>query len=620
MELDIRTMYILITFMSGMMSISLFYTIAGGFRTGEAIIPVILLLHAAASILIGLRNAIPTFFSIHLPVVAYSTAFSLSYIAICDFFFRKRDWRLAVVPVAFTMLMTPFVEDLRSRIILVGFIYGLQHVIIISLLVGIRKGHRSRALDLIFLCNIIAGLSFFSRMALALAFPESFQTVFSSSVMQSVTMTALFASLFFFMLGFLLLILERKSEQVRIANRDLDERNRALEEGEGKLRVALEAAEAANRAKSEFLTSMSHEIRTPMNSILGFAGLLRARINDTRQRDFLDAIESSGKTLLGLINDILDLSKIEAGRLTLQMKPVNCADIAGEIRKIFLSKTGEKNLYFEIDIEPAFPKLVMLDGVRLRQILFNVIGNAVKFTENGGVNVAFSAVTRAADRRADITITVSDTGIGIEESELDAVFESFRQQKGHDQARYGGTGLGLAITRRLVELMGGAISVRSEAGKGSSFSIHLPGIETVAAPDTRPLPVIDTVCARKIRKATVLVVDDIDLNRMLLRECLERNNLTVIEAADGAMAVESAVINHPDLILMDMKMPVMDGYEASRRIKFDGGFRSIPIIGVSASAFMEDEEKAKQAGCDGFIRKPIVEKELLEEICRFLAD
>ncbi len=618
MKADIKTIYFLITMISALMSFSLLYVLAGKFRKGEGILTVILMLHAVGGLLIGARGTIPDFLSLHAAVTAYAAAFSLSYVALCLFFDRRINWLIVLAPVAFIMAASPFINDLRIRIIYTGIQFGLQHVFVIGTVVLIRSNYRSRALNLIFLCNIIACLTFFSRALLALVVRESFENALSSTALQSATMVALFASLFFYMLGFLLLSLEWEGRQARNANRELDERNRSLLESEGKLREALGIAETANRAKSEFLANLSHEIRTPMNSILGFSELLGLRITDSRQRKFLEAISSSGKTLLGIINDLLDLSIIEAGHLTLRPSPVDLADIALDIRQTFSPIIMDKKLAFEIRMDPSLPGPLILDGVRFRQILLNLVGNAVKFTERGSISLLFSCSRCGRDGSTDIVVSVADTGMGVDESELEAIFDSFRQQKGQDHARYGGTGMGLSITRRLVESMGGTVSLESEAGKGSVFTVLLPGVAVDPGGTEARCKNAALVDAPVLRKATVLVVDDVKDNRMLMRAFLEEQGLDVIEAADGALAIHEAITARPDLILMDLKMPVMNGYEATRLIKVNEGLRSIPIIAITASAFMDSETEAFEAGFDGFIGKPFMRQNLLEELRRFL--
>ncbi|HNW29156.1 MAG TPA: response regulator [Spirochaetota bacterium] len=620
MVLDIKTIYILITILTGLMSISLLYTFAGSFRKGEGILAVILVLQMTASLLIGARGKIPDFLSYHGSVLSYATAFMLDNVVLCRFFKLKINWVLILIPIPAVAVTSIMINDMNARIIVFGAIFCLQHILVALVLARIRTLHRFRSLNLIYLCIIIAMVTFLSRAVLAAVFPESFIQIFNASSMQTATMIALFASVFFFMLGFILLHLEWESGKVIDANRKLDERNRSLQESEYKLRLTLVAAEAANRAKSEFLANMSHEIRTPMNSILGFTELLRLRISDQRQREFLEAIDTSGKALLGLINDILDLSKIEAGRLQVKPQPVDLADIAQEIRRIFSAKIEEKKLSLDIRCDPGLPSRLMLDGIRIRQVLFNLVGNAVKFTSSGGIALFLSSTRAPGSDKTDIILSVSDTGMGIKDSDKEAVFDSFSQQKGQDHAIYGGTGLGLAITKRLVELMGGNISMESEAGKGSIFTIMIPDVQIISA-GQEPIRVGTTTnmsIPGQLRKATVLVVDDIELNRKLLRAYLDHHNLDVLEAADGAQAITVALERRPDLILMDLKMPVMDGLEATRRIKVDEGLRSIPIIAVTASAFVENEEQARKAGCDGFIRKPFQDAELMVELCRFL--
>ncbi len=480
MRLDIKTIYILITFMTSLMGVSLLYTLWGVLRRGKGLLAVIPLLHAAASILIAARGLIPDLFSMHLAVTAYSAAFSLSYVVVCRFFGRGISRVIVLAPIATVAAVSPFVDDSPERVIFVGLIYGLQHLFVIHAIMRIGVSRRRRALNLILLCNVIAGVTFFTRALLAFLEPGSFDTTFNSGIMQSATMLALFSSLFFYILGFLLLHLERESEEVLTANRELDRTNRSLKESEEMLRGALEEAESANRTKSEFLANMTHDIRTPMNSILGFTELLRARIEEPRQREFLDAIESSGKTLLGLINDILDLSAIEAGRLEFRPGHVDLADISRDIVRQFASSIAEKKLSISMHADPSLPRAVELDEIRIRQVLTNLVGNAIKFTEEGSISLHISSSLRPGGDTTDIVLSVADTGIGIPESERESIFDSFSQMKGQDHARYGGSGLGLSIARRLVEMMGGIISLESEVGKGSVFTVLIPEVPVIS--------------------------------------------------------------------------------------------------------------------------------------------
>lgn len=385
------------------------------------------------------------------------------------------------------------------------------------------------------------------------------------------------------------------------------------------LHKALESAEVANKAKSEFLANMSHEIRTPMNAILGFTDLLIPLVTDSKQKNYLESIRSSGKNLLTLINDILDLSKIEAGRLDLQYESVNPHSIFNEIKEIFSLKISEKNLEFIIDIAPDIPNALLLDEVRLRQILFNLIGNAVKFTKKGYIKLSAKKDYTEKDRsRLDLIIAVEDSGIGIPSGSQEIVFDAFRQQDGQSTKKFGGTGLGLSITKRLVEMMGGSISVKSQVDKGTVFEIIFQQVSVAA---TRADEKTDDALTHEnisFESARVLVVDDIAENRFLIKEFFENTAIQIIEAENGEEAVSAAKKFRPDAIIMDIRMPVMDGYEATRRIKQDKDLKSIPVIALTASGMKADKEKIKQSGFDGFLAKPVKKSQIFNELANFI--
>lgn len=389
----------------------------------------------------------------------------------------------------------------------------------------------------------------------------------------------------------------------------------AREKAEAELVRAKEAAQAANGAKSEFLANMSHEIRTPMNAILGFADLLSKSQLTSRQQSHLQAISSSGKTLLTLINDILDLSKIEAGKLEIQFEPIALRQIINEIQHTFATKAAEKHVDLMVQIDSEFPNSVMLDEVRVRQILFNIVGNALKFTETGYVSIRARTLIVRDTGRADLLLEVEDTGIGIPAKEQKRIFESFSQVSGQSTKKFGGTGLGLAITKRLAEMMGGKVALTSEVGKGSTFSVLFPEVEI--SRETKSAEEIAAFPLSAFVPSTILVADDAEMNRELVAGYFEGSGHRLIFATNGREAVDLARSQKPDLVLMDIRMPVMDGYDATVEIKSIPSYREIPVLAVTASTLKEGEARVRSI-CDGFIRKPFSQNDLSLEVQRFL--
>ena len=378
-------------------------------------------------------------------------------------------------------------------------------------------------------------------------------------------------------------------------------------------------AEAANRAKSEFLANMSHEIRTPLNAIIGFSDLLSSELMNRKQKSYLSSIQTAGKSLLTLINDILDLSKIEAGQFEIQYEPINPLVIFTELEQIFAPLIVEKGLKFIKEIDKTLPLALILDETRLRQVLFNLIGNAIKFTDEGYIKLSAQKRYETDDKsKVDLIIAVEDTGIGISEDHTTKIFEAFQQQEGQSTRKYGGTGLGLAISKRLVEMMNGKISVRAKKGKGSIFEVILRDIDIPATTGTVKTNDIFAVKNLVFEPARILLVDDVQSNRAFVKEALTQRNFDVIEAQNGKSSLLLAEKYHPDLILMDIRMPIMDGYEATLKLKENPNTQNIPVIALTAMPLVNTHSQIKNYGFDGYLSKPVLISELLIELSHYL--
>ncbi len=380
---------------------------------------------------------------------------------------------------------------------------------------------------------------------------------------------------------------------------------------------AKEAAESANRAKSMFLANMSHEIRTPMNAILGFSHILEQDATLSREQlEKIRTISRSGNHLLALINDILDISKIEAGRTSLNHAPFCLHDLLSELEVMFGERCEAKGLRLVVDRDGTVPSHVIADESKLRQVFVNLIGNAIKFTKTGGIAIRVRTETVPeqgddGERNLRLQVEVEDSGVGIPTADFERIFDAFRQAgKG---AAAGGTGLGLTISRRLIEMMDGRLTVKSEVGQGSCFRFDL----RIAAVEGEPVPakvetrrVIGLIAGEE--PCRVLVADDVPVNRIVLCELLEPVGFAVREAVNGAEAVRICREWAPHVVFMDMRMPVMDGYEATRAIRDDDGGREVPVIAVTASAFKDAEAEIFEAGVSVYLRKPFRPEELYE--------
>lgn len=401
---------------------------------------------------------------------------------------------------------------------------------------------------------------------------------------------------------------------------DISERKHAEEA----LSKAKKEAEEANRAKSEFLANMSHEIRTPMNAVLGYTELLENTSVNQTQKDYIKSIKSSGRSLLTLINDILDLSKIEAGKLDLEFDFINTHSFFSEFERIFSLKLSEKNLKFIVDISSDTPQGIYIDEARVRQIVLNLIGNAIKFTSNGNIVLkVFAEYTQSLNHAKekseyliDLIIEIRDTGIGISKAMQEAIFEPFIQEKKFKHK--GGTGLGLTISRRLLTLMDGTISVRSQPGKGSIFTVSIPGIRYQRDFSGSNIDVHIDLDKIEFEEAVILIADDVEHNRSFLSDALKNTGLKIIEAENGLSALNIAEEIVPDLIITDIRMPKLDGFGLLKKLKKNEKLKHIPVIAYSASVLMVQKARIRKSEFSGLLIKPVKVTDLYLELMNLL--
>jgi len=404
------------------------------------------------------------------------------------------------------------------------------------------------------------------------------------------------------------------------SQRLIKQKNEELEEYQKELIKAKDQADQARKTKENFLANMSHELRTPINGIIGLAHLLKTTNLDTEQAEMVNLLDLSSSSLLGVINDILDISKIESGKFRIVRSETNIRKFCQSVSDLMKFRALEKGLQLEVDLDPTLPGCINADSLRLNQILINLLSNAIKFTERGLIKLRVR-VLNTEPGRVELEFSVIDTGIGIADGSLHRVFDSFEQAEDNTAQRFGGTGLGLSIVKKLGELKGGSVYVESKLGEGSTFSFRnwFDVLQEDQAAEKKKLTISDLP---KFNKLSVLVAEDNMVNQFMITKILKKWNINVAVVDDGSKVLDKLISEEFDLVLMDTHMPMMDGFEATRliRTQLPAGKNQVPIISLSAAVLDEEQQAAMDAGVNDVLSKPFDPVVLYQKIVNLVGE
>ena len=410
----------------------------------------------------------------------------------------------------------------------------------------------------------------------------------------------------------------RQSQTNNISDREKEiaQLKAELKQTQTALREANSNAENVLRIKSEFLASVSHEIRTPLNAVLGFSQWLYDNTADKQHREYLTTILHSARDLLNLLNDILDLSKIESGKINIDIHPMSYLDVINDLKQVFQQKVEEKGIALKITTDSSVPGFIFMDELRFYQILYNMVSNAIKYTNAGHIHVSAHAQKTKNEDEVNLIVTVEDTGIGIQENRQKYIFEIFNPENRQHNIEHEGIGLGLAIVNGLLKKLNGTISIKSKPGKGSVFTLTFRQVKVDFNEITRVETVRDDA-NMKLAPCKIMIVDDISYNILVLKQLINSEDATFVEAKDGTDALAKLKTEKPDLIFMDIRMPGINGFDATELIKQDKDLKNIPVIAFTGSTIKDHNSRINNL-FDGYLQKPVFKKDLEAVLKRFL--